>query len=68
MTSALLHHEAAGEVVVDVAECLHGGIGRSGADEAEIEALQERIAREYGLRLVDHRFELYGVPIRKDGD
>ena len=32
----------------------------------EIEALQERIAREAGLKLVDHRFELYGVPIRKD--
>ena len=32
----------------------------------EIQALQERIAREYGLKLVDHRFELYGVPIRKD--
>ncbi|TCT43041.1 Fur family ferric uptake transcriptional regulator [Martelella mediterranea] len=31
----------------------------------EIEALQERIAREYGLKLVDHRLELYGVPLRK---
>eukprot|EP01013_Petalomonas_cantuscygni_P032064 TRINITY_DN58480_c0_g1_i1.p1 TRINITY_DN58480_c0_g1~~TRINITY_DN58480_c0_g1_i1.p1 ORF type:complete len:154 (-),score=34.32 TRINITY_DN58480_c0_g1_i1:1-429(-) len=30
----------------------------------EIEALQERIAREYGLKLVDHRLELYGVPIK----
>jgi Fur family ferric uptake transcriptional regulator len=29
----------------------------------EIEALQERIAREHGLRLVDHRLELYGVPL-----
>ena len=29
----------------------------------EIEAIQERIAREHGLRLVDHRHELYGVPI-----
>lgn len=29
----------------------------------EIEALQERIAREYGFRLVDHRLELYGVPL-----
>ena len=29
----------------------------------EIEALQERIAREYGLKLVDHRLELYGVPL-----
>jgi Fur family ferric uptake transcriptional regulator len=28
----------------------------------EIEALQERIAREHGLKLVDHRLELYGVP------
>lgn len=29
----------------------------------EIEALQERIAREYGFRLVDHRLELYGIPL-----
>ena len=34
----------------------------------EIEALQERIAAELGFRLVDHRLELYGVPIgKKDG-
>lgn len=32
---------------------------------AEIEALQEKIAREHGYRLVDHRLELYGVPIKK---
>lgn len=32
----------------------------------EIEALQERIAREHGFRLVDHRLELYGVPLAKD--
>jgi Fur family ferric uptake transcriptional regulator len=29
----------------------------------EIEALQERIAREHGFRLVDHRLELYGIPL-----
>jgi Fur family ferric uptake transcriptional regulator len=29
----------------------------------EIEALQERIAREHGYRLVDHRLELYCVPL-----
>jgi Fur family ferric uptake transcriptional regulator len=34
----------------------------------EIEALQERIAREHGFRLVDHRLELYGVPLKKDGE
>jgi Fur family ferric uptake transcriptional regulator len=33
---------------------------------AEIEALQEKIAREHGFRLVDHRLELYGIPIVKD--
>ena len=32
----------------------------------EIEALQEKIAREHGFKLVDHRLELYGVPIAKD--
>lgn len=29
----------------------------------EIELLQEKIARELGFRLVDHRLELYGVPL-----
>ena len=31
----------------------------------EIEAIQERIAREHGLRLVAHRHELYGIPIEE---
>jgi len=31
----------------------------------EIEALQERVARELGFELVGHRLELYGVPIAK---
>ena len=30
----------------------------------EIEALQERIARELGFKLVGHRLELYGVRIK----
>ncbi len=29
----------------------------------EIEALQEKIALELGYKLVDHRLELYGIPI-----
>jgi len=29
----------------------------------EIEALQERIARELGYTIVDHRLELYAVPL-----
>lgn len=33
----------------------------------EIERLQERIARELGYQLVDHRLELYGVPLEKNG-
>lgn len=33
---------------------------------AEIEALQEKVAREHGLKLIDHRLELYGVPINED--
>jgi Fur family transcriptional regulator, ferric uptake regulator len=32
----------------------------------EIEALQERIAREHGFRLVGHRLELYGIPLSQD--
>ncbi|MCY6382764.1 Fur family transcriptional regulator [Hoeflea prorocentri] len=35
---------------------------------AEIEALQEKIAREHGFKLVDHRLELYGVPLAKTED
>lgn len=31
----------------------------------EIERLQERIARELGYKLVEHRLELYGVPLSK---
>lgn len=31
----------------------------------EIEALQERVARELGFTLVGHRLELYGVPLTK---
>lgn len=33
----------------------------------EIERLQIEIARQHGYKLVDHRLELYGVPL-KDGD
>jgi len=33
--------------------------------DAEIEALQEAIARRLGYRLVDHRLELYGLPIHE---
>lgn len=32
---------------------------------AEIEKLQERIARELGFRLVGHKLELYGEPLRR---
>ena len=31
--------------------------------DTEIEALQESIARKLGYRLVDHRLELYGIPL-----
>ena len=31
----------------------------------EIEALQEAIARRLGYKLVDHRLELYGMPIEE---
>ncbi len=38
----------------------------------EIEALQKKIALEHGYKLVDHRLELYGVPLKpgklKDSD
>ena len=31
----------------------------------EIEAIQEQIARKLGYKLVDHRLELYAVPLNK---
>ena len=31
--------------------------------DPEIEALQDAIARRLGYRLVDHRLELYGIPL-----
>lgn len=34
----------------------------------EIEALQRRIAEQHGFKLVDHRLELYGVPLDKAND
>lgn len=34
----------------------------------EIEALQKRIAEQHGFKLVDHRLELYGVPLEKKDD
>jgi Fur family ferric uptake transcriptional regulator len=35
--------------------------------DEEVEVLQRRIAEKLGFRLVDHRMELYGVPLsRKD--
>lgn len=33
--------------------------------DPEIEALQERIAARLGFRLIGHRLELLGVPVRK---
>ena len=33
----------------------------------EIEKLQSKVAAEYGYRLIDHRLDLYCVPLDKDG-
>ncbi len=35
--------------------------------DEEIEALQTAIAKRLGYRLVDHRLELYGVPVEEGG-
>lgn len=32
----------------------------------QIEKLQEIVAKELGFKLIDHRLELYGVPLDKD--
>ncbi|MGC3936762.1 Fur family transcriptional regulator [Roseobacter sp. EG26] len=34
--------------------------------DAEIEALQDRIAKKLGYELRGHRLELYGVPLKKE--
>ena len=34
--------------------------------DPEIEELQRKIAEKLGYKLVDHRLELYGVPLKKD--
>ncbi len=34
----------------------------------ELERLKERIAEELGFRLIDHRLELYGVPLSRDSN
>ena len=34
----------------------------------EIEALQKKVAEQLGYRLIDHRLELYGVPIDHEPD
>jgi len=34
----------------------------------EIEKLQEKVARELGYKLVDHKLELYGIPMEKKND
>ncbi len=36
-------------------------------NDAELEALQRVIAERLGFRLVDHRMELYAVPLDRDG-
>ena len=33
--------------------------------DEEIEKLQKKVAEKYGYNLVDHKLELYGVPIKK---
>ena len=34
--------------------------------DAELEALQAKIAERMGFRLIDHRMELYAVPLKRD--
>jgi Fur family ferric uptake transcriptional regulator len=36
--------------------------------DPELEALQRQIAERLGFRLVDHRMELYGVKLDRDGN
>lgn len=34
----------------------------------QIERLQELVAKELGYKLIDHKLELYGIPLKKDRD
>ncbi len=36
--------------------------------DEELEALQDKIAKRLGFRLVDHRLELYGKPVKRAGE
>ena len=36
--------------------------------DAELEELQRKIAEKHGFKLVDHRMELYGVPLKDVSD
>lgn len=58
-------YEAAGEDHHDHLINLKSGEVIEFASE-EIERLQVEIARRLGFRLVDHRLELYGVPLAED--
>jgi len=58
-------YEEAGEIHHDHLIDLRSGKVIEFVNE-EIERLQRRIAEEHGYRLVDHRLELYGVPLDKD--
>ncbi len=46
---------------------VHSGDVIEFVDE-EIEALQEKIAQKLGYKLMGHRLELYGVPLKKTDD
>jgi len=46
---------------------VHSGDVIEFVDE-EIEALQEKIAQRLGYKLMGHRLELYGVPLKKTDD
>ncbi|MDR3508403.1 MAG: Fur family transcriptional regulator [Caulobacteraceae bacterium] len=57
-------YEEAGDIHHDHLIDMKSGRVIEFADE-EIEALQEAIARRLGFKLVDHRLELYGIPLEE---
>jgi len=57
-------YEEAGEIHHDHLIDMKSGKVVEFVDD-EIEALQAAIARRLGYRLVDHRLELYGVPVEE---
>ena len=55
------------QMITTITVDVHSGKVIEFHDE-EVEELQRKIAAKHGFKLVDHRMELYGVPLEDVGD